>query len=164
MEDSEIGTIAEEAHATLSWILSGMGIPAEIDIVPREDHVFLDVVCGDDSSIAIGRKGQTLEALQVLVNRITSNRYPDLAKITSRILIDIDGYRERRRNNLIDMALRMAEEVVDTATAAHLDPMNSYERYLVHDALKNEIGVVTSSIGSGAMKQVLISPAEEDPE
>jgi spoIIIJ-associated protein len=152
--------IAAAARSCLTWILTGMKVEAEVGSSLRDGQIVLDVVDSEDSSIVIGRKGQTLEALQTIVSRITANLFPDMARSHLRILIDVGGYRERRRQNLVDMALRAAEEVLETGEPIDLSPMNSYERYLVHSALKDEPGVTTSSEGEGAMKQIVISLAD----
>ncbi len=153
--------IGAEARRCLSWILAGMKIEAEIESFTREGQVLLNVLCGPESSIVIGRKGQTLEALQLLVTRIVSREFPEVLT-QCRIVIDAEGYRERRQANLLDMARRAAEEVRETGEPSLLSPLNSYERYLVHSALKEEQGVVTRSQGEGPMKQILIAPSSED--
>ncbi len=157
---TEAENVASEARACLSWILAGMGIEVEVASSLSDGQVVLNVVGSDDSSIVIGRKGQTLEALQTLVSRITANIFSDTDGRHLRILIDVDGYRERRRQNLVDMAVRSAEEVLETGETIDLSPLNSYERYLVHSALKDEPGVTTSSEGEGAMKPIVISLAD----
>ena len=156
--NGEAENVAAEAASCLRWILAGMKIEAEVESSFRDDQIVLNVLGGEDSSIVIGRKGQTLEALQTLVSRITANIFAGTAG--SRILIDVDGYRERRRQNLVDMAMRAAEEVLETGEPFDLSPLNSYERYLVHSALKDEPGIVTSSVGEGAMKQIVIAPLD----
>lgn len=152
--------IANAARSCLSWILAGMKIDVEVESSLRDDQVMLNIAESEDSSIIIGRKGQTLEALQTLVCRITTNLFPDMTGTHLRILIDVDGYRERRRQNLVDTALRAAEEVLETGESIDLNPLNSYERYLVHSALKDEPGIITASKGEGTMKQIVISLAD----
>ncbi len=156
--------VADAARSCLGWILAGMKIDVEVESSLRDGQVVLNILESEDSSIVIGRKGQTLEALQTLVSRITANLFPDMAGNHLRILIDVDGYRERRRQNLVDTALRAAEEVLETGEPIDLSPLNSYERYLVHSALKDEPGIITSSIGEGAMKQIVISLADTSQE
>lgn len=151
--------IGNEARTCLSWILEGMGMDAEVELQDRDGQILLNVFCDEDSNLLIGRKGQTLEALQTIVTRITARKFPPAAAGQARILIDIEGYRERRRANLVDMALRIAGEVRESGEEASLDPLNSYERYLVHDALKDEDGISTHSLGEGAVKQIVISPS-----
>jgi spoIIIJ-associated protein len=158
--NSDPDEIEAAARSCLSWILAGMNVEAKVESSYKDGQVVLNVVGGEDSSIVIGRKGQTLEALQTLVSRITACRFPEVAGNRLRILIDVAGYRERRRQNLVDMASRAAEEVLETGEPVALSPLNSYERYLVHSSLKDEPGVTTSSVGEGAMKQIVISLAE----
>jgi spoIIIJ-associated protein len=133
---------------------------AEVELFHRDGQILLNVFCGEDSNLLIGRKGQTLEALQTLVTRITARKFPE-AGGPVRILVDIEGYRERRRTNLVDMALRVAGEVRESGEEAALEPLNSYERYLVHSALKDEPGIATRSEGDGTVKQIVISPSED---
>ena len=158
----QLKEIGAEARRCLAWILEGMTVAAEIEAFAREDQVILNVLCGDESSIVIGRRGQTLEALQLLVTRIVSRKYQEVLT-GCRIIIDVEGYRERRRANLQDMARRTAEEVRETGEPVLLAPLNSYERYLVHSALKEEPGVASSSQGEGPMKQILVTlgPGQE---
>jgi spoIIIJ-associated protein len=154
MED--LKRVGAEARDCLQWILEGMGIDAGIELSLRDEQVRLNILCGDDSSVVIGRKGQTLEALQVIVNRIVLRMFDDPAP--ARIVVDVEGYRERRRNNLLDMARRSADSVRETGESVLLSPLNSYERFLVHTALKEEEGIVSKSQGEGAMKQIRIAP------
>ena len=155
MED--LKAVGTEARDCLEWLLEGMGIDAAIELFDHEGQVRLNITCGEDSSIVIGRKGQTLEALQVLVNRIVLRKFDGPGE--TRVLIDVEGYRERRRSNLLDMARRSAETVRETGDSVLLSPLNSYERYLVHTALKEEEGIVSKSQGEGHMKQIRILPA-----
>jgi len=160
VEDVTLRAIAAESRGCLEWILPAMGISAGTEVLVREGQVMVNIVCGQDSSIVIGRKGQTLEALQLLVNRIVSRKHPEVLG-GAKIILDVEGYRDRRRHNIIEMARRAAEEVRETGEPSLLNAMNSYERYLVHSALKEERGVTTSSRGEGVLKEVLISPAED---
>lgn len=147
--------LGDAARQCLEWILAGMGIEGSIEVLVQDGQVKLNVFCGEDSSIVIGRKGQTLEALQVLVNRIVLRKFPgDIGE--TKVLIDVEGYRDRRRLNLLDMAHRSAEKVRDTGESVLLSPLNSYERFLVHSALKDEEDIVTKSRGEGLMKQICI--------
>lgn len=155
---ADLNPVGTEARDCLAWILAGMGIDGNIELSYRDDQVRLNILCGDDSSFVIGRKGQTLEALQVIVNRIVMRKFDNLP--VARILVDVEGYRERRRSNLLDMARRSAETVRETGDPVLLSPLNSYERFLVHNALKEEAGIVSQSQGEGLMKQIRILPAQ----
>jgi spoIIIJ-associated protein len=140
--------------------LKEMGMDAEVELFHSDNQVLLNVCCGEDSNLLIGRKGQTLEALQTIVTRITARKFPEVADPV-RILVDIEGYRDRRRASLIDMALRAGEEARESGEPVLLDPLNSYERYLVHTALKEEQGIDTRSEGVGTFKQIVVSPSGE---
>ncbi len=154
IDSGRLKEIGSSGRDCLGWILKGMGIESEIEVHEKEGHIYLNVLPGPDSSIAIGRKGQTLEALQILVTRITAQSCPEvLGQI--KILVDVEGYRERRQSNILEMARKAAEEVQETGEPAFLEPLNSYERYLVHNALKEEEGISTSSRGEGSMKQIV---------
>ncbi len=160
VEEGKLKEMGSEACSCLSWILKEMGMDAEVELFHRDDQILLNVCCGDDSSLLIGRKGQTLEALQTIVTRITARKFPEAAGPV-RVLVDIEGYRERRRTNLVDMALKAAEEARESGEPVLLDPLNSYERYLVHTALKEEPGIDTRSEGEGTFKQIVVSPSGE---
>jgi spoIIIJ-associated protein len=155
IDSDRLKEIGSSGRDCLSWILKGMGIESEIEVLEKEGQIYLNVLSGPDSSIAIGRKGQTLEALQILVTRITAQSCPEVLGQT-KILVDVEGYRERRQSTILEMARKAAEEVQETGEPAFLEPLNSYERYLVHNALKEETGISTSSRGEGSMKQIVI--------
>jgi spoIIIJ-associated protein len=160
VEEGRLKEIGSEACSCLSWILKEMGMDAEVELFHSDNQVLLNVCCGEDSNLLIGRKGQTLEALQTIVTRITARKFPEVADPV-RILVDIEGYRDRRRASLIDMALRAGEEARESGEPVLLDPLNSYERYLVHTALKEEQGIDTRSEGVGTFKQIVVSPSGE---
>lgn len=159
-DSSTVREISDRAGSCLGWMLEGMGIEAEIETSLREGQIILNVLCGSDSSLAIGRKGQTLEALQTLVTRITAREHPEVLGRT-KILVDVEGYRERRLANILETARKAADEVREGGEPAFLDPLNSYERYLVHSELKEEPGIRTSSRGEGALKQIIIEAVDE---
>ena len=93
-EEGTLQEVGAEACACLSWILEGMGMDAEVEFLDRDGQILLNVICGDDSNLLIGRKGQTLEALQTIVTRITARKFPRVGAGQARILVDIEGYRE----------------------------------------------------------------------
>ncbi len=109
---------------------------------------------GGEAGIIIGRRGQTLDALQYLVTRIVSHQQGRPVRIS----IDAGGYRRRRRESLESLARRMAEKALMTGRPVAVGPFSSPERRVVHLALKGMRGVSTSSRGRGELKKVLISP------
>ncbi len=109
---------------------------------------------GGEVGILIGRRGQTLDALQYLTTRIVSHQEGRPVRIS----VDAGGYRRRRRESLEELALRMADKARATRRPVSVGPLSSPERRVVHLALKSERGVSTSSRGRGELKKVLISP------
>jgi len=140
-----------EAQQVLQKILEGMGVQATIESSQRDDRLILNAICTPDDSMVIGRKGKTLEAIQFLVNRIV-NRNQDEAKP---ILVDVSGYRERKRKNLIDLARRSAERVKETGYQVIVGPYNAYERHILHSAMADDDTVTTESLGEGDQKKVI---------
>lgn len=108
----------------------------------------------DELGALIGRRGETLSALQYLLNVMVSTRY-DGEHLFG---IDVEEYRHRREQSLLDMAERVAEEVRETGDVITLEPMPAAERRILHLALKEEEGVVTESVGDGARRQVEVLP------
>ena len=108
----------------------------------------------DELRLLIGRRGETLQSLQYLLNVIVSGRY-DASGIVS---VDIEGYRRRREQSLVEMAQRVAGDVRASGDVITLEPMSPAERRIIHIALKDEDGVQTQSIGEGSDRQVEVLP------
>lgn len=109
---------------------------------------------GADSGVVIGRRGQTLDALQYLVTRIVSHKYGKAVHLS----VDAGGYRQRRRSSLEETARRMADKARSSRKAQSIGPLNSQERRLVHLVLRSQRGISTVSRGKGEMKKVVITP------
>ena len=109
----------------------------------------------DDSGLLIGRKGQTLEALQYLVSRIAGERF---AGDGPHIVIDIEKYRERRRKTLEDMALRLGEKAKRQRKTVTVDALSAADRRIVHAALQDDPWLSTRSLGQGSYRRLLIIP------
>jgi spoIIIJ-associated protein len=139
-----------EAKRIVSEILTLMSMPSEIRI--REEGML--EIMGDGSGLIIGKRGQTLDALQFVVNRIVNKSRKEPIYIT----LDTEGYRQRHVNHLKAMALKMGQKVRRTGQSISLEKMNPYDRRIVHLALKNEPGLNTKSIGEGVYKKVVIVP------
>jgi len=129
----------------------GIGLIEQIfDIYGNDDDV------SDELGVLIGRRGETLSAVQYLVNTIVSkggNKPPTFG-------VDIEGYRHRREEMLVDLAREIAQEVRETGDVITLEPMPAHERRIVHIALREEEGVRTESVGSGENRQVEILPED----
>jgi len=108
---------------------------------------------GDDLGMLIGRRGDTLQALQYMVNIILSHRYPDRGTVS----VDVEHYRHRREDQVTALAQRMADRVRRTGSPITLEPMSPAERRLVHLALADDREVETNSIGAGENRKVVIS-------
>ena len=133
--------------------LLGVDVVATLTQVEREDlggPVF--EIEGDDAGLLIGRRGDTLKALQFLVKYLVSQKLDTNVNL----LVDVEGYQDRRHQSLMNMARRVAQSVADSGRAITLEPMPPNERRIVHMALADHQQVTTESTGSGASRQVVI--------
>jgi spoIIIJ-associated protein len=153
--------VAETAQEILEALLSGMHVTADVEIQPMpaataEDGfaAMLEVVGAEDVGILIGRRGDTLGALQFLVTLMVSRKVGRWSKV----LVDVEGYRVRRESSLRTLATRMAQRVQQTRQPMALESMPPNERRIVHLALQDSQSVTTSSIGEGDDRHVVISP------
>jgi spoIIIJ-associated protein len=147
-----------EASTLLARILELMGEPAEIQPVDSGDPETLELnIKGDGSGILIGRHGQTLDALEYIVNRILAHSIKDAVPIS----IDTESYRARRRGQLQRMALAKGEQAKREHVAVMLDPMPPRDRRIVHLALKDDPMITTRSSGDGFLRAMEIMPVDE---
>jgi spoIIIJ-associated protein len=109
---------------------------------------------GEDSGLLIGRRGQTLQALQFIVNLIVRQRFGE----DIRVVLDVERYRQRREASLQDMAAKVAARVVQTGRSITLEPMSAADRRIIHLSLANHQGVTTESVGFGEERKVTIIP------
>ena len=136
----------------LQGLVERMGIPARVGIGFREERKLGLNIDTPDSGILIGKKGQTLEALQLIAN-IAATRIKDGAE---RIIVDTQNYRIRHEQSLVRMARQTAQQVRRTRQSRLLEPMNPFERRLVHTALSEEGDIETASEGDGLYKRVRV--------
>jgi spoIIIJ-associated protein len=148
--EEEIGT----ANQLMVELLHRMNVEAEVNSYLKEGNVCVDIT-GDKDGILIGRHGRTLEALQVIINRMVNKR----TKEPVRIIVDIDGYRGRRADALARMAIRVGNRVKTTGKPVTLGPFNAHDRRIIHIALKDEPSLRTESIGEGLIKKIGIIPS-----
>ena len=144
----------DAARETLEHLLAGMGFEASINARLLEGEARLEIT-GEELGLLIGRRGETLDALEYLVDRVVNR--PPHERI--RITLDAEGYRERTAEQLREMALRLAEKAARTGERIPCRPMNARDRRVIHLALRDEAGVETFSEGEGAFRRVVISPA-----
>jgi spoIIIJ-associated protein len=152
--EPETAEVVEASREVLERIVSTLDSDAEVTAKNGYGSGIELEVEGGEVGILIGRRGQTLDALQYLTTRIVSHQEGRPVRIS----VDAGGYRRRRRDSLEDLALRMADKARQTRRPVSVGPLSSPERRVVHLALKGETGVSTSSRGRGEMKKVLISP------
>lgn len=135
----------------VSGLLEKMGYVATVSVSFRKERKLCLNIDSDSSAIIIGRKGKNLDAIQLLANVYAGKKDEDL-----KVIIDSENYRMRHEEQLIRMALRSADQVRRNGRSVLLEPMNPFERRLVHTAL-NDYGVDTKSEGDGLYKQIRIT-------
>lgn len=163
LEATEAEDMAGTAREILECLLERLDLDASVSLressgeSPSDETgpVFLDIQ-GDDLGILIGRRGQTLTALQYLVRTIVSHRL----KLKVPLTIDVEGYRERRVESLQSLARHLADQVVSRREPLPLQPMTAYERRIIHLELADDPGVTTHSIGTGDGRRVVIEPKQ----
>ncbi|KPK19301.1 MAG: hypothetical protein AMK69_24325 [Nitrospira bacterium SG8_3] len=149
--DNEIGVAL--AKETLENILALIPVEASVSAEQVDGNIALTIE-GDKSGLLIGRKGKTLDALQFIVNRIVNKT---LDKRT-RVVVDSENYRQRRRDSLTQMALRMGDKAKRIGKPVTTNPLNPRERRIIHLALKEDGRLNTKSKGEGLLKKVVIFP------
>jgi spoIIIJ-associated protein len=152
--DAEDEGQAAEARRLVSRIVTEFGIEANLDVDEGKDTITV-TVSGGDVAILIGRHGQTIDAVQYLLNVIAYRAYGDAKKD---VVVDAAGYRERRRATLETLADEIAEQVRESGRAEELEPMTSVERKIVHLRLKDAAGVATTSEGTEPNRYVVVLP------
>ena len=155
-DDDDLGEDGKADHAKeiLEGIIERMGLDTDVEVREDDEHIVLDVQ-GPDAGRAIGKKGQTLDALQFLVNKVV-NRFPENRRY---IIVDSGDYRERHDKNLVSMARREAKRAVEQGRTITLSPMPARDRRLIHLSLAKFPGVVTKSNGEGLGRRIQIIPS-----
>ncbi len=146
----------EQAAATedfLKGLLERMGVQADMEISPRQGGGLNVNLSGSGIGAVIGRRGETLDAIQHLTNYAV-NRGNDKR---SHINVDAENYRAKREDSLVHLAEKMAAKAIKYKRSMALEPMNSYERHIIHTALQEYEGVTTSSTGSEPNRRVVVN-------
>ena len=157
--------IAESASLTsaaeyLKAVLKGMGV-AELSIEAfrtQEDEIIFELDCGDDYGVVIGRRGDTLDSIQYLT-RLVANKQKQESEYL-RITINVGNYREKRKTTLRELAKKNSEKVLKYGRNVTFEPMNPYERRIIHTAVQEIEGVTSYSVGADAGRRVVISLEE----
>jgi spoIIIJ-associated protein len=147
------GDVVAAARESLKTILELIPIEASVTARQEDDRIILSIE-GDQSGILIGRKGRTLDALQFIVSKIVNKSLDQ--KI--RLVIDSENYRERRREALVEMALKIGEKAKRIKKPITTGPLNPHDRRIIHLALRDDEELDTKSRGDGVLKKVLIIP------
>jgi spoIIIJ-associated protein len=145
----------EDAAQVLRKLLAAMGLEAEVAATENEERITLEVR-GPETGLVIGKKGQTLDALQYLTNKIVSKSLGEGAG--KPITVDAEGYRSRRAESLIELAHRLADKARRTGRPVAADPMSPADRRVIHVALANQPGLTTRSEGEGIYRHLVIIP------
>lgn len=143
--------VAETGREFLAGLLEAMGLEVQIESSIEGESVSLEVA-GEDLGGLIGRRGQTLDALQELTRTAVQRRL----RSRVRLMVDVEGYRARRRDSLADYARSIAERAKDRGTEIELEPMSSWDRKIVHDAVSEVDGVTSFSEGVDPNRKVVI--------
>lgn len=145
--------LAEKARGVLQEIISQIGAEATVNLRQEDESVVLDIA-GDGSGLMIGRRGQMLDALEYVLNRIVLKDQSDAV----RLVVDSENYRARRRESLEQMAVRMAAQAKQRKRPVTLNPMSPRDRRIVHLALQGDTELTTKSSGEGFYRKLVILP------
>jgi spoIIIJ-associated protein len=140
----------------LEKIVINISDESEIQCEQKKEKLIYKI-SGGQSGVLIGKRGQTLEAIQYLVEKMINKRSGNRV----RVLVDVEGYLAKRKINLQQMAMRMAEKAKRTKKPVTIGQMNSHDRRIVHIQLKDEKGVRTQSLGDGFYRKLMIFPKKQ---
>ena len=136
-----------------------MGLAVDVEVKMNEEEKEMDVnLTGEEMGLLIGKRGQTLDSLQYLVSLVVNKESEDYL----RVKLDTENYRERRKETLETLAKNIAYKVKRTRRPVSLEPMNPYERRIIHSALQNDKYVFTKSEGEEPFRHVVIALKKEE--
>lgn len=149
-------SLATKAKEKLDGILRHMGLDFPVHVEETSESIILKIE-GDGSGLLIGKGGQTLDALQYIVNKASNKN----GKGRKRIILDTEDYRKRREKTLISLAEKLGEKVKKTKKPVTVNPMNAHDRRIIHLALQDDKQLTTKSRGEGAFRKIIILPARK---
>lgn len=147
--------VIEFTKKYLKEIVNSMGLDLNIETKRKENYILIKMH-SDNNAILIGKNGKTLNALQVLVRQAIYSK----TNIHANIILDVEDYKEKHQRSIEFLAKKLAKEVVQTQIEIKMDSMNSYERRLVHEVLKDFKGIKTESEGEEPNRCVVIKPSK----
>jgi spoIIIJ-associated protein len=159
LETSVNDSAKDKAKRVLEGLLMRMQVSSPVSVEETEEAIVLNIQ-GDGSGFLIGKQGQNLDAIQYIVSKAVHHSV-DGHKM---IIVDTEGYRERRKESLIAMALRFGEKVKKTKKPLTVGYMNAHDRRVIHMALQNDGTLTTKSRGEGEYRKILILPVRRGPE
>lgn len=139
----------------ISSLVKNMGMSGTVEVKAREDNITFNIVTSN-SAILIGKMGRTIDAIQTVVNAYVQSEIKEYQRIT----IDVNDYKQKSIKRLEKLAKYTAKEVAKSKIETKLDPMNSYERRIIHSTLSNSKDVTTESVGEEPNRCVIIKPIE----
>ena len=145
-------TPEEDAIFFLKDVLKTMGLEASFESKLKGDTLTIEVL-GKDMGVLIGRRGQTLDAIQYLISLVVNKDRENYL----RVVLDTEDYRRKREQTLIRLANKLAYKVHKTGKSVVLEPMNPYERRIIHSALQNHPNIITKSQGEEPFRRVVIT-------
>lgn len=147
-------SVEEKAKKFLSDVFTAMNMAVAVEVSYDENEHALDIdLSGEEMGVLIGKRGQTLDSLQYLVSLVVNKDEKDYI----RVKVDTENYRQRRKETLENLAKNIAFKVKKTRRPMSLEPMNPYERRIIHSALQNDKYVVTHSEGEEPFRRVIVS-------
>ncbi|MCK4804310.1 MAG: KH domain-containing protein [Spirochaetes bacterium] len=144
-------TVSNKVGKFLQGMFQTIGVDISIQTIEETDKLYVEII-SDSAGIIIGKRGKTLEALQLITNIIVNKDKEKWIKV----ILDIENYRDKRENTLTDLAVKVAGKVKKTGKFQILEPMNPFERRIIHMALQNDSRIFTKSEGAGNLKKVKI--------
>jgi spoIIIJ-associated protein len=145
---------AERAQELVEGVLDELDLDGDVIVEETDDRITLTVEGDDDYGLLIGKRGQTIDALQLLCYQAAFRGLRD----RKRVVLDAAGYRSRRRETLEGRADRAAEQALNNNRVVEMDPMSAQERRVVHERLKDRAGIETYSEGDEPRRCVIVSP------
>ena len=155
-EKPEAAETIDLCQDVLQRIIDTITTDAKVKVIRESDHVLFDVK-GGNAGVLIGKRGQTLEAIQYLIEKIANKKNDERI----RVQVDVEGYLKTRRTNLERLASRLADKAVRTGKPMTIGQMNAHDRRIVHLSLKDTQGVRTQSLGNGAYRKLMIIPRKK---
>lgn len=147
-------TVEDKARAFLDDVFAAMHMTVLVEVSFNEEEKVMDIeLKGDDMGVLIGKRGQTLDSLQYLVSLVVNRDSDDYI----RVKVDTENYRKRRKETLENLAKNIAYKVKRTKRSVSLEPMNPYERRIIHSALQNDKFVTTHSEGEEPFRHVVVT-------